>query len=45
MIGMNFTPFLTLLVVGVIASFVLHSLVRYRVLFGVDGFLSKWIAG
>ncbi len=45
MIGMSFSPFFTLLVLGLISSFVLHVLFRYRVLPGVDGFLSKWVAG
>ena len=45
MIGMSFTAFLTLLVLGLISSFVLHVLVRYRMLAGFDGFMSKWIAG
>jgi uncharacterized membrane protein YeaQ/YmgE (transglycosylase-associated protein family) len=45
MIGMSFTAFLTLLVLGLISSFVLHVLVRYRMLAGWDGFMSKWIVG
>src|SRR5579863_8801538 len=45
MIGMSFSAFLTLLVLGLISSFVLHVLVRYRMLAGFDGFMSKWIAG
>jgi uncharacterized membrane protein YeaQ/YmgE (transglycosylase-associated protein family) len=45
MIGMSFPAFLTLLVLGLISSFVLHVLVRYRMLAGFDGFMSKWIAG
>jgi uncharacterized membrane protein YeaQ/YmgE (transglycosylase-associated protein family) len=45
MIGMGFWPFLALLIVGVIASFVLHYVVRYRMLTGFDGFLGKWIVG
>jgi uncharacterized membrane protein YeaQ/YmgE (transglycosylase-associated protein family) len=45
MIGMNFAGFLTLLILGIIAAIVMHSLARYRVLEGVDGFVAKWIAG
>jgi uncharacterized membrane protein YeaQ/YmgE (transglycosylase-associated protein family) len=44
-IGMNFEAFLTLLILGIIAAIVIHSLIRYRVLKGVDGFLAKWVAG
>jgi uncharacterized membrane protein YeaQ/YmgE (transglycosylase-associated protein family) len=45
MIGMSFSAFLTLLVLGFISSVVLHALVRYRVLAGLDGFVCKWIVG
>ena len=45
MIGMNFSAFLTLLILGFVSSVVLHFLIRYRMLNGLDGFLSKWIAG
>ena len=45
MIGMSFSAFLTLLVLGLIGSFVLHTFVRYRVLAGLDGFVCKWIVG
>ena len=45
MIGMDFRAFLVLLVAGVIAAYVIHYLVRYRVLEGFDGFLVKVIAG
>jgi len=45
MIGMNFWAFLVLSVAGVIAAFVIHYLVRYRVLEGFDGFLVKVITG
>lgn len=45
MIGMNFGAFLTLLILGLIASIVMHAIVRYRALAGVDGFALKWIAG
>jgi uncharacterized membrane protein YeaQ/YmgE (transglycosylase-associated protein family) len=43
MIGMSFVPFLTLLVIGFIAAIVMHSVVRYRVFAGFDGFMGKWI--
>jgi hypothetical protein len=43
MIGMNLSTFLTLLVLGLISSLVLHVLVRYRMLAGLDGFICKWI--
>ena len=45
MIGMNFTSFLTLLILGLIAAIVVHSIIRYRMLKGVDGFLATWIGG
>jgi uncharacterized membrane protein YeaQ/YmgE (transglycosylase-associated protein family) len=45
MIGMNFGSFLTLLILGLIAAIVIHSIIRYRMLEGVDGFFAKWIAG
>lgn len=45
MIGMNFSAFVTLMVLGLISSFVLHLLIRYRMLAGFDGFMGKWIAG
>jgi uncharacterized membrane protein YeaQ/YmgE (transglycosylase-associated protein family) len=45
MIGMSFSAFLTLLVLGLIGSFVLHTFVRDRVLAGLDGFVCKWIVG
>lgn len=45
MIGMSFSMFLTLLVLGFISSFVMHLFVRYRMLAGFDGFMGKWIAG
>jgi len=45
MIGMNFWAFLVLLVAAVIAAVVLHYLIRYRFLEGIDGFLGKVIAG
>lgn len=45
MIGMSFGPFVALLIVGLIAAVVLHFIVRYRMLAGVDGFLGKWVVG
>jgi uncharacterized membrane protein YeaQ/YmgE (transglycosylase-associated protein family) len=45
MIGMSFSAFLTLMFLGLISSFVLHVVIRYRVLAGFDGFMGKWIAG
>jgi uncharacterized membrane protein YeaQ/YmgE (transglycosylase-associated protein family) len=45
MIGMNFSAFLTLLVLGLISSLVLHLVIRYRMLTGFDAFMGKWIAG
>jgi uncharacterized membrane protein YeaQ/YmgE (transglycosylase-associated protein family) len=45
MIGMSFSAFLMLLVLGLIGSVVLHTFVRYRVLAGLDGFVCKWIVG
>lgn len=44
MIGMNFTSFVTLLILGFIAAFVLHVLLRYRVLSSFDGFMRMWLA-
>jgi uncharacterized membrane protein YeaQ/YmgE (transglycosylase-associated protein family) len=45
MIGMNFGSFLSLLILGIIASIVLHLIVNYRMLRAFDGFMNKWIAG
>jgi uncharacterized membrane protein YeaQ/YmgE (transglycosylase-associated protein family) len=45
MIGMCFWEFLVLLVAAVIAAVVLHYLICYRFLAGIDGFLGKLIAG
>lgn len=45
MIGMNFGSFLTLLIIGLIATIVMHWVIRYRMLDGIDGFFAKWIAG
>jgi uncharacterized membrane protein YeaQ/YmgE (transglycosylase-associated protein family) len=45
MIGMGLDDFLVFLILGLIAAFVLHSVVRYRFLEGLDGFLAKWVAG
>jgi uncharacterized membrane protein YeaQ/YmgE (transglycosylase-associated protein family) len=45
MIGINFWAFLVVLVAALIAAAVLHYLVRYRFLEGLDGFLAKCVAG
>ena len=45
MIGMNFWAFLVLLVAGLIAAVVIHYVLRYRLLEGLDGLVGKWIAG
>jgi uncharacterized membrane protein YeaQ/YmgE (transglycosylase-associated protein family) len=45
MIGMNFEGFLSLLIIGLIATVVMHFIIRYRMLEGFDGFMAKWIAG
>lgn len=45
MIGMNFSAFFVLLVAGVLAAAVVHYVVGYRVLEGVDGFLGKVMVG
>jgi hypothetical protein len=42
---MSFAPFLTHLVISFITAIVMHYAIRYRVLEGVDGFVTKWIAG
>ena len=45
MIGMSFSSFLSLLILGSIAAIVLHFVVLYKMLAGFDGFMNKWIAG
>ncbi len=45
MIGMNVVSFLTLLVISVVVSFVLHYLVKYRLAEGLEGFLGKLMVG
>jgi len=45
MTAMGFPAFLTLLILGLISSFVIHTLIRYRILAGWDGFLFQWVAG
>lgn len=45
MIGMNFGPFVTLLILGFIASIVMHWSIGYRMLEGFGGFVAKWIVG
>lgn len=45
MIGMGFGAFLTLLVVSFIAAVVMHLVIRYRFMSGLEGFLGKWVVG
>ena len=45
MLDMNFASFLTLLIISLIASLILHFAVRYRHLGRIDGFFWKWIVG
>jgi uncharacterized membrane protein YeaQ/YmgE (transglycosylase-associated protein family) len=49
MIGMDFTSFLTLLVISLVVAVVLHYGLRYRAVEGLEGFLGKltigWIGG
>jgi len=45
MIGISFWAFLILLAAALIAAAVLHYLLRYRLLEGLDGFLGKLVAG
>ena len=45
MIGMSFEAFVTLLILGIIAAIIMHSIIRYRMLQGVDGFVASWISG
>jgi uncharacterized membrane protein YeaQ/YmgE (transglycosylase-associated protein family) len=45
MIGMNFVAFVTLLVLSLIASLIVHFAIRYRLLDSFDGFLWKWVVG
>jgi uncharacterized membrane protein YeaQ/YmgE (transglycosylase-associated protein family) len=45
MIGMSFGAFVTLLILGFIAAIVMHSVIRYRMMEGFDGFMVKWVAG
>jgi uncharacterized membrane protein YeaQ/YmgE (transglycosylase-associated protein family) len=42
---MHFAGFLTLLIISLIVALIMHFAIRYRVLTGADGFLSKWIVG
>jgi uncharacterized membrane protein YeaQ/YmgE (transglycosylase-associated protein family) len=44
MIGMGFAPFITLLILGLVAALATHVLARYYVLAGLDGFMCAWIA-
>lgn len=43
MIGMNFWAFLVLAVASLVAAAVVHYVIRYRFLEGLDGFLGKVI--
>ena len=45
MFGIGFSGFVTLLVMGFLGSFTVHTLLRYRALAVPDGFLSAWIVG
>ena len=45
MLNMDFVSFLTLLIISLITGLVVHYAIGYRVLDGVDGFLSKWVVG
>jgi uncharacterized membrane protein YeaQ/YmgE (transglycosylase-associated protein family) len=45
MIGIGFGAFIVLLVASLIAAAVLHYLLRYRLLEGLDGFLGKLVVG
>lgn len=49
MLGMNFTSFLTLLVVSVVVAAKYHWILRYRFLEGIGSFLAKvavgWVGG
>ena len=42
---MGLPEFLTVTVLGLASAFVLHTLVRYRILNGADGFVCQWIFG
>ena len=41
MLGMNFTSFLTLLIVSVVVAAIYHWILRYRFLDAIDSFLAK----
>lgn len=45
MIGMTLVEFSVLLVAGLVSATVIHYVVKYRFLAGIDGFLGKWMAG
>ncbi len=49
MIGMDFISFLTLLVISLVVAVVLHYVLRYRAVEGLEGFFGKlaigWIGG
>ncbi len=45
MLDMNFMSFLTLLIISLITALIMHYGIRYRMLEGGDGFVTKWIVG
>jgi hypothetical protein len=45
MLGVNFTSFLTLLVISVVVASVYHWILRYHFLEGIDSFLAKVALG
>lgn len=45
MIGMSFNSFILLLVISVVVAAILHFLVKYYVVPGIESFLSKVIFG
>lgn len=44
MIGMHFGGFITVLWTSVIGAVVVHYILRYKFLGGIDGFFGKWVA-
>jgi hypothetical protein len=44
MIGMNFGFFFALLILSLLATVVMHFVIRYRMMAGTDGFFAEWIA-
>jgi uncharacterized membrane protein YeaQ/YmgE (transglycosylase-associated protein family) len=49
MVGMSFTSFLTLLIVGIVVAVVFHWILRYRFMSGFDALLGEvavgWLGG